>query len=125
LVVDVPVSIANTLAADVFSVATVICQLLFDVPEKALNRQLKGVGYDLDLWLQQALTEGPATDRFANAFEYLRDRRGLWGFLKGAIRPNPLRKVCALCLFGALGCFASIANLVHTYIIHRKLHQIR
>lgn len=99
-----------------FSVATVICQLLFDVPEKALNRQLKGVGYDLDLWLQQALTEGPATERFANAFEYLRDRRGLWGFLKGAIRPNPLRKVCALCLFGALGCTNCIHSQSRSYL---------
>jgi hypothetical protein len=99
LVVDTPVSIANTLAADVFSVALIVCQLLFDVPEKALNRQLKGVGYDLDLWLQQAFVVGSNSTAFVDALDYLRDRRGIWGFLKGAIRPNPLRKVCRVLYF--------------------------
>ena len=94
LVVDIPVSIANTLAADVFSVAVIICHLLFNISEKTLSRQLKGAGYDLDLWLQQALAEDSKSDRFETAFDYLQMRRGFWGFLKGAIRPNPLRKVC-------------------------------
>jgi hypothetical protein len=55
---------------------------------------LKGAGYDLDLWLQQAMAEDSKSDRFETAFDYLQKRRGFWGFLKGAIRPNPLRKVC-------------------------------
>lgn len=97
-------SIANTLAADVFSVAIILCHLMFDVPEKSLNRQLKGVGYDLDLWLQQVLTEEHNSERFEDAFDYLRERRGFWSFLKGAIRPNPLKKVCRPRLFHALGC---------------------
>lgn len=76
---------------------------MFGVPEKSLNRQLRGVGYDLDLWLQQALTEEHSSEKFLDAFDYLRERRGFWSFLKGAIRPNPLRKVCGPRLFHALG----------------------
>jgi len=28
-----------------------------------------------------------------DALDYLTERRGLWGLLKSAMRPNPLRKV--------------------------------
>ena len=124
---DIPVSIANTLAADVFSVALIIFHLLFDVPEIALNRQLKGVGYDLDLWLQKAQAVESTAERFADAFDYLRERRGFWGFLKGAIRPNPMRKVCATYSFHFLGeCWSiCLINHVHIVTIHRKLLQIR
>lgn len=91
---DAPGSIANTLAADVFSVAFIICRLLFDVPDAVLTHQLQGAGFDLDLWLQQTLvTAGSNLMGFSDALDYLSERRGLWGLLKTAIRPNPLRKV--------------------------------
>ena len=91
---DAPGSIANTLAADVFSVALIICRLLFNVPGVALNQQLKSASYDLDLWLQQALAAtGSDFIGLVDALDYLTERRGLWGILKSAMRPNPLRKV--------------------------------
>ncbi|KAL3816442.1 hypothetical protein ACHAXA_000092 [Cyclostephanos tholiformis] len=90
---DAPGSIANTLAADVFSVAFIICQLLFDVPDGVLNEQLTSAGFDLDLWLRQTQTAaGSNLMRLIDALDYLRQRRGLWSLLKTAIRPNPLRK---------------------------------
>ena len=91
---DAPGSIANTLAADVFSVALIICRLLFNVPGVELNQQLKSASYDLDLWLQQALAAtGSDFIGLVDALDYLTERRGLWGLLKSAMRPNPLRKV--------------------------------
>ena len=91
---DAPGSIANTLAADVFSVALIICRLLFNVPDVVLNQQLKSASYDLDLWLQQALAAtGSDLIGLVDALDYLTERRGLWGLLKSAMRPNPLRKV--------------------------------
>ncbi len=91
---DAPGSIANTLAADVFSVAFIICQLLFDLPDGVLNEQLTSAGFDLDLWLRQTQTAaGSNLMRLIDALDYLRQRRGLWSLLKTAIRPNPLRKV--------------------------------
>jgi hypothetical protein len=101
LAFDAPGSIANTLAADVFSVAFIICRLLFDVPDGVLNQQLTSAGFDLDLWLQQTLAAaGSNLMGLSDALDYLRQRRGIWGLLKTAIRPNPLRKVMevALCL---------------------------
>lgn len=96
LKLDAPGSIANTLAADVFSVAVLVCQLLFEVSDVVLNQQLKSAGYDLDLWLQQALAAaGSDLIGLIDALDYLRERRGLWGLLKSAMRPNPLRKVRA------------------------------
>ncbi len=96
LELDAPGSIANTLAADVFSVAFIICRLLFDVPDAVLTQQLQGAGFDLDSWLQQTLAAaGSNLMRFSDALDYLSERRGLWGLLKTAIRPNPLRKVRA------------------------------
>jgi hypothetical protein len=96
LELDSPGSIANTLAADVFSVAFIICRLLFDVPDAVLTQQLQGTGFDLDLWLQQTLAAaGSNPNGFTNVLGYLSERRGLWGLLKTAIRPNPLRKVRA------------------------------
>lgn len=91
---DAPGSIANTLAADVFSVAFIICRLLFDVPDAVLTHQLQGAGFDLDLWLQQTLVRaGSNLMGLSDALDYLSERRGLWGLMKTAIRPNPLRKV--------------------------------
>ena len=91
--IEAPGSIANSLAADVFSVALIVCSLLFDISDvKALNKQLKNVGYDLDSWLQRALSSDWPLG-FSDALEYLNERRGIWSLLKGAIRPNPLRKV--------------------------------
>ncbi|KAL3763041.1 hypothetical protein ACHAW5_000438 [Stephanodiscus triporus] len=93
LELDAPGSIANTLAADVYSVAFIICRLLFDVPDAVLNQQLTGAGFDLDLWFQQTLAAaGSNLMGFSDALNYLSERRGLWGLLKTAIRPNPLRK---------------------------------
>lgn len=104
LELDAPGSIANTLAADVYSVAFIICRLLFDVPDAVLNQQLTGAGFDLDLWFQQTLAAaGSNLMGFSDALTYLSERRGLWGLLKTAIRPNPLRKVSAFCrLFTSL-----------------------
>ena len=88
---NVPGSITNTPAADVFSAAVIVCQLLFGISSMQLmQQQLKTINYDLDLWLQKALeAESFPTD----ALGYLEERRGLWSLLKGMIRPNPLRKV--------------------------------
>ena len=92
LELDTPGSVADTLAADVFSVALIVCQLLFDAPDVEFHRPLKDAVYDLDLWLKRAVVDDlyPKT---GNALEYLRKRPGLWGLLKTALRPNPLRKV--------------------------------
>ena len=82
------------LPTHLFSVAFIICRLLFDVPDAVLTHQLQGAGFDLDLWLQQTLvTAGSNLMGFSDALDYLSERRGLWGLLKTAIRPNPLRKV--------------------------------
>ena len=52
---NVPGSITNTPAADVFSAAVILCQLLFGISSMQLmQQQLKSVNYDLDLWLQKA-----------------------------------------------------------------------
>jgi len=57
LEIKAPGSIANTLAADIFSGAVIVCQLLFDVSDEVLNQQLKDAGYNLDMWLQKKLAE--------------------------------------------------------------------
>lgn len=97
LKVEAPVSIANSLAADVYMVVLIILQLLFNVPDIKLNQELKGVGYDLDRWLQNKLTDALTDDtseaKLNDALTYLQERKGLWSLLKGSIRPNPLRKV--------------------------------
>lgn len=92
---DSPGSIANTLATDVYSVALIVLQLMFDVSYDELKQQVKVVGYDLDLWLRGRTNKRPAG--FDNALNYLGERPGLWSLLKGAIRPNPMRKVRYLC----------------------------
>ena len=88
-----PGSIANTLAADTFSAALIMCQLIFGVSDEVLNQQLKDkdVGYNLDKWLNMVADSGSA--EISEALNYLRERPGLYSLLKGAIRPNPLRKV--------------------------------
>lgn len=101
LELDAPGSIANTLAADVFSVALIICQLLFCVSDAVLIQQLKDVGYDLDAWLQKAIAADSLPIGLNDPLVYLRERRGVWSLLKGAIRPNPLRKV-GLCFQATL-----------------------
>ena len=51
------------------------------------------MGYDLDLWLQHALvTAGSDLTGLADGLDYLRERRGVWGLLKTAMRPNTMRK---------------------------------
>jgi len=50
---------------------------------------MKGVSYDLDLWLQKMIESRSCP---SEALDYLRQRPGLWSLLKGMIRPNPLRK---------------------------------
>ena len=87
---DAPGSIANTLAADVYSVALLVMSLLFDMTDTVLNQQLKGVGYDLDSWLQKTADLRP--NGFDHALDHLGERPGLWSLLKGSIRPNPMRK---------------------------------
>jgi len=85
-----PGSIANTLAADVFSVALIQIQLLFGISTiQQVQQQMKGVSYDLDLWLQKMIESRSCP---SEALDYLRQRPGLWSLLKGMIRPNPLRK---------------------------------
>ena len=113
----VPGSIANTPAADVFSAAVILCQLLFGISSMQLmQQQLKSVNYDLDLWLQKAME----TESFpSDALGYLEERRGLWSLLKGMIRPNPLRKVS---LFTTSTYFATTHTLLTSFqtIIFRK-----
>jgi len=85
-----PGSIANTLAADVFSVALIQIQLLFGISTiQQVQQQMKGVSYDLDLWLQKMLESESCP---SETLDYLRQRPGLWSLLKGMVRPNPLRK---------------------------------
>ena len=87
---DHPGSISNTLAADVFSVALIQIQLLFGISTmQQIQQQMKGVSYDLDLWLQKMIESRSCP---SEALDYLRQRPGLWSLLKGMVRPNPLRK---------------------------------
>ena len=128
LELDAPGSIANSLAADVFSASTIFCQLLFNIPHALLNQQLKEAGYDLDLWLQTTLT-AESCPNITDSLQYLEKRPGLWSLLKvricqpcscwmkflsaltfgvdstvlkGAVRPNPLRKVRIILLHAFL-----------------------
>ena len=89
---NAPGSIANSLAADVFAVALVVCELLFDFDEATCTAQIKEVGYDLDAWLQRTLTAGERPLGLDEALWYLSERRGLWALLKSMIKPNPLRR---------------------------------
>ena len=79
---NTPGSIANSLAADVFSVALVVCELLFDFDEVTFTAQIKEVGYDLDTWLQRTLVAEERPLGLDEAFWYLSERRGLWALLK-------------------------------------------
>ena len=88
---NAPGSIANSLAADVFSVALVVCELLFDFDEITVTAQIKEVGYDLDAWLQRTLAADERPMGLDEALWYLSERRGLWALLKSMIKPNPLR----------------------------------
>ncbi|KAL9179026.1 hypothetical protein ACHAXT_000068 [Thalassiosira profunda] len=90
---DAPASIANAPAADVFAAAMVACRLMFGMDEGAAGTsQLRGAGYDLDGWLRTALAAQPRPAGFDEGLAHLAERPGLWSLLKGAIRPNPLRK---------------------------------
>ena len=118
LELDAPGSIANTLAADVFSVGLIICQLLFDVSDD-VSGQLKDVGYDLDAWLQKALADANSCHMGSgNALDYLRERRGLWSLLKGAIRPNPLRKVRSVSSIYVWQTLALLWAMAYLYLTH-------
>ena len=91
LELEIPGSIANSFAADSFSVAVIICQLLFNSPShQQVQQQLKNGGYDLDVYLEQKLKSKESFPK--EALDYLTQRTGLWALLKGLIRPNPLRK---------------------------------
>ena len=89
---NAPGAIANSLAADVFSVALVVSQLLFDFDEVTFTAQIKEVGYDLDAWLQRTLSTEERPLGLDEALWYLSERRGLWSLLKSMIKPNPLRR---------------------------------
>ena len=111
---DAPASIADTPAADVFAAAQLACRLTFGMDEGAAGTsQLREAGYDLDGWLRTALAARPRPARFDEGLAYLAERPGLWSLLKGAIRPNPLRKVSAAAkLLACCGCFfAHLDNL--------------
>eukprot|EP00985_Skeletonema_marinoi_P019246 scaffold10964_cov146-Skeletonema_marinoi.AAC.5 len=89
---NAPGAIANSLAADVFSVALVVCELLFDFDEATFTAQIKEVGYDLDAWLKRTLTADERPLGLDEALWYLSERRGLWALLKSMVKPNPLRR---------------------------------
>lgn len=89
---NAPGAIANSLAADIFSVALLVCELLFDFDEATFTAQIKEVGYDLDAWLQRTLTADERPLGLDEALWYLSERRGLWALLKSMIKPNPLRR---------------------------------
>ena len=89
---NAPGAIANSLAADIFSVALLVCELLFDFDEATFTAQIKDVGYDLDAWLQRTLTADERPLGLDEALWYLSERRGLWALLKSMIKPNPLRR---------------------------------
>lgn len=80
------------MAADVFSVALVMCELMFDFDEATFTAEIKEVGYDLDQWLQRTLTTEERPLGLDEALWYLSERRGLWALLKSMIKPNPLRR---------------------------------
>lgn len=75
-----------------FSVALVVCELLFDFDEVTFTAQIKEVGYDLDTWLQRTLVAEERPLGLDEAFWYLSERRGLWALLKSMVKPNPLRR---------------------------------
>jgi hypothetical protein len=89
---NAPGAIANSLAADVFAVALVVCELLFDFDEVTFTAQIKEVGYDLDAWLRRTLAAEERPLGLDEALWYLSERRGLWPLLKSMIKPNPLRR---------------------------------
>lgn len=89
---NAPGAIANSLAADVFAVALVVCQLLFDFDEVTFTAQIKEVGYDLDSWLRRTLAVEERPLGIDEALWYLSERRGLWALLKSMVKPNPLRR---------------------------------
>ena len=89
---NAPGAIANSLAADVFSVALVVCELLLDFDEVTFTAQIKEVGYDLDAWLQRTLAAEERPLGLDEALWYLSERRGLWALLKSMVKPNPLRR---------------------------------
>eukprot|EP00804_Cyclotella_cryptica_P029524 CCRYP_011307-RA/>CCRYP_011307-RA protein AED:0.07 eAED:0.07 QI:87/0.5/0.66/1/0.5/0.33/3/952/2100 len=97
-----PGSIANSFAADSFSTAMVLCQLLFnlmdDASVKHFQEQIKGASYDLDAWLKDQLENSgnEYSPEDIPALEYLGERRGAWGLLKRLIQPNPLQRKLAV-----------------------------
>jgi len=82
---------------DVFSVALVFCQLLFnlldDRTDVAFRRQLTVAEYDLDLWLECELEAELSPTGIEAGLYYLGSRPGLWGLLKRMLKENPKIRV--------------------------------
>lgn len=56
-------------------------------------RQLKGVNYDLDAWLEKELAAKLRVAGLEGGIEYLGERRGLWGLLKRMFEKDPVKRV--------------------------------
>jgi serine/threonine protein phosphatase PrpC len=78
---------------DCFSAALLFCQLLFQFlderTESGFHQQLKSADYDLDTWLQTALSSKVRPAGIDDALEVLEERPGLWKLLNGMLQKDP------------------------------------
>lgn len=74
-----------------------MCQLLFNLLDESTDagflQQLKGVGYNLDSWLEVQLKAKLRPSGLDDALEYLGERRGLWRVLKRMLEEDPMRRI--------------------------------
>jgi serine/threonine protein phosphatase PrpC/serine/threonine protein kinase len=84
-------------AFDVYSLAMIFCQLLFNYldirTDAAFLQQLKDVHYNLDSWLSRELSSKVRPAGLEEALRYLQERPGLWGVLTRMVQADPERRI--------------------------------
>jgi serine/threonine protein kinase len=92
-------SITTALSFDVFSIAILYCQLLFQYlderTESAFRQQLaSGIcNYNIDLWLQYQLNSKVRKTRIEDSIQILYKRYGLWKLLQDMLQVNPKERI--------------------------------
>jgi len=85
---------------DSFSAALVFAQLLFNLLDEtadaSFRQQLEDCDYNLDAWLQRELAAELQPDGMEDAVEYLAERPGVWGVMRGMLHRDPERRMSTL-----------------------------
>ena len=92
-----PANTRNALTFDVFSMALLYCQLLFQYTdertEAGFRQQLQAAHWNMNTWLQAQLQSKVAPVGLLEALEVLRERPGLWALLQSMLEVDPKRRI--------------------------------